>query len=322
MWVNDRFDEGRRVVEDGLKDGRKLLDRSLDDGRGVLERGWREGREALDHRLHDGRRVLELRLRDGRKVFDRTIDDGRGELDQRTRQGRKLFDRTLDDGRDALDARVRQGRKVFDRSLNDGRKALNSRFDEGRRLVVDRFEESQKAASPNAPLWPILLVAAGAGGAFWWWTQWSRGKAEAEARAAVDKREGGGEVPIAHPEMVMAHHEVPAGGPSNAIDKADDKVVEPAEQLMMHAPVDDTPVAPAVKRAGAAKGVKTVSAKAEALASVANQALAGAPKAIEESLGVQGSATAPKPERKSAPNASTSGSAAPSSPRKGGPTIM
>ena len=302
MWVNDRFDEGRRVVELSLKDGRKLLDRSLREGRSVIEHRLKEGRDVLDH----------------------SVRDGRGLLDERLKQGRHALDHSVRDGRDDFDRGVRDGRKRLDRGLDDGRKMFSDRVDDGRRLVEARFADGRKAATATPSLWPILLVAAGAGGAFWWWTQWSRGKAEAEARAAVDKREGGGEAPIAHPEMVMAHHEAPAGGPSNAVDPSDDKLVEPAEQLMMHAPVDDTPVAAEAKAPPprTSKGGKTTAGKAEALATVAGQALASAPKAIEESLGVQGAASGPKPDRTSAPTPSEGVKAAPSPRSKGGPTIM
>ena len=112
--------------------------------------------------------------------------------------------------------------------------------------VQDRYADSRRAldggVSVSTPLWATFLAAAGAGAAFWWWTQWSRGKAE--ATASNTDTGGAGAQPVA-PDTIMAHTPAPAGGPINSVDKADEKLVEPAEELMAHAPVDATPVASA-----------------------------------------------------------------------------
>ena len=118
--------------------------------------------------------------------------------------------------------------------------------------VQHRYADGRRAldggVGVSTPLWATFLAAAGAGAAFWWWTQWSRGKADAAASNADTG--GAGAQPVA-PETIMAHTPAPAGGPINSVDKADEKLVEPAEELMAHAPVAvDAPAkAPARKTA-------------------------------------------------------------------------
>ena len=158
--------------------------------------------------------------------------------------------------------------------------------------VQHRYADGRRAldggVGVSTPLWATFLAAAGAGAAFWWWTQWSRGKAEA---TATNTDTGGAGAQPSAPETIMAHTPAPAGGPINSVDKADEKLVEPAEELMAHAPVaaDASPVA---------KAPKAKAAKATA-------------KTLDETLGVQGAPTLPTPPRK--PSAKTAGK---------GPTIM
>ncbi|CAN5252854.1 hypothetical protein BH09PSE2_BH09PSE2_17890 [soil metagenome] len=165
--------------------------------------------------------------------------------------------------------------------------------------VQDRYADSRRALDGgvhvSTPLWATFLAAAGAGAAFWWWTQWSRGKAEA---TATNTDTGGAGAQPAAPETIMAHTPAPAGDPINAVDKADEKLVEPAEELMAHAPVDTAPVGDGSSaKPKAAPKTKTAKAAAKPLS-----------ETLDKTLGGQGAPPAEKPAAKPA--------------SKGGPTIM
>ena len=162
------------------------------------------------------------------------------------------------------------------------------------RWIEARLPEPRRATSV---LWPSVLAAAGAGAAFWWWTSWSRGRAEAAEREALDA--AGGAAGKANPEGVMAHAPPPAGRPGEAPDASAAKLSEPAEQVMAHTP----PPADAGSAGGASTGGSTVGRatadEARLLASTAAAALAGgvaevapAPTvtSLDESLAVQGAA--------------------------------
>ncbi len=173
----------------------------------------------------------------------------------------------------------RELEKIFAQQPRRSVEWVQHRYADGRRAI-------DGGVGASTPLWATFLAAAGAGAAFWWWTQWSRGKAEA---AALNTDTGGaGAQPVA-PETIMAHTPAPAGGPINSIDKADAKLVEPAEALMAHAPVDTS--APA--------GKTVAKPKAKPAKSTA--------KSGDEAPGTQAAPTLPKPPRKPAAKAAPKG---------------
>jgi hypothetical protein len=156
---------------------------------------------------------------------------------------------------------------------------VQERVSDGRRVV-------HLGVGATSPLWPTFIAAAGAGVAFWWWTQWSRGQSEAK----LAQENAGGEGPaVDHPELVMAHAPEPSEAPIGSVDAADAGLVEPADQLMAHAPVDDTP------------------------------ALAPSKPKTPRKAAVKASASAPKGE---APPAAKPASARKPKPAAKGPTVM
>lgn len=249
---------------------------------------------------------MQDRLDDGRRVVDRTLHDGR-----------KAFDRTVHDGRRMLDRTVNDGRKTLDRTVDDGRRVVSSRFDEGRRAVSDRVGQGRRVVDDgvnlSAALWPAVILAAGAGAAVWWWTQYSRNR---DAKAAT--AEGGEGPQIRDPELVMAHNRAPKPNGPEAVDAADAGLVEPAEELMLHAPAEGAPSAQPTGR----RTTGTAKPPADAKALAALVAKEDSRRGLDESLGVQGAASGPapaKPSKRKGPNGATPGVA---EPRSKGPTVM
>lgn len=154
------------------------------------------------------------------------------------KDGRQLVAQGLHEGRRAL----QDSRRALESRFKDSRLALSHGLGDGRRLL--RQASPPKTSGLSAPMLSGLLVAAGAGVTLWWWMGRSRRRAEAQARK---HQEGGGEVMIDHAELVMAHNVEPPEAPLEVYDKADEKLVEPAQELMAHAPVDLDPPRPAGK---------------------------------------------------------------------------
>ena len=261
----------------------------------------------LDDLVETGRHNLEGLVDGGRKGAQRLYDDGRHNLEGLVDGGRKGAQRIYHDGRhwigdhlpDARELR-RSGRREVERQ--GGRAQAAGRSAASRAAADDRLRAPVRWIEARLPeprrshsvLWPSVLAAAGAGVAFWWWTSWSRGRAEAADREALDA--AGGAEGKAHPEQVMAHAPEPAGAPVNAPDASAAKLSEPAEDVMAHAP----PPSEAAPATGAGKGGKATADEARLLGSTAASGLAGgvaevapakAVKSLDESLAVQGAAS-------------------------------
>lgn len=123
-----------------------------------------------------------------------------------------------------------------------------------------------RMGSRAAALWPALFAAAGAGAAVWWWNSWARGRAEADAAAQTED--------AAKPEVERSPEDRQGGAEGAAAP----------EQIMAHAPPPaeaEEEAAPSPKPRAARKPRPTVDAQAQ--------------DALDESLAVQGEATAPAP---------------------------
>ena len=231
----------------------------------------------------------------GRHNLDTLVDGGRRGLDTLVEGGRKGASRAYRDGRHWVADRLpepkalsRSGLKGLRRSAT--REAVRTRqaADERLRAPVRWIEERlmPEPRRTSSVLLPSVLAAAGAGVAFWWWTSWSRGRAEAADRAALDAQ--GGAAGKAEPEKVMAHAPAPAETPVDVPDPSAAKLAEPAEEIMAHAPAPE---------ATADEGRILASAATSGLAAEVGQvAPAAAVKSLDESLAVQGAE--PKGRRK------------------------
>lgn len=120
-----------------------------------------------------------------------------------------------------------------------------------------------------SPLWPAFAMMASVGAAYWWWSQWGRSMSAqvpgampipqaplapaeppplahpaparlAEAPAPLTE----GPAPLTEGEIVgiMAHSPPPEPLPTEAVDPSDAALVEPAGELMLHAPPESVGV--------------------------------------------------------------------------------
>ena len=265
----------------------------------------------LDDLVESGRHNIEGLVDGGRKGAQRLYDDGRHWIGDRLPDARPA---ARDVGRSAERARDQASataRRSADQATSTVRRAVDDeRLRAPVRWLEARLPEPRRSSSV---LLPSVLAAAGAGVAFWWWTSWSRGRAEAAERAALDA--AGGAEGKAHPEAVMAHAPEPAGAPVHASDRSAAKLSEPAEDVMAHTPppAEVDPAASGSSGGGKGPSTKATADEARLLGSTAPAGLAGgvqevAPAktvtSLDESLAVQGS-SAPKTNGQGKPSGAT-----------------
>ena len=236
-------------------------------------------------------RKLDDFVDSGRHSLDSLVDGGRHGLDSFVDGGRKSAHRLYSGGRHWIEDHLPEPRsnsgprsapepadvrRSAERVVARTRQATDERLRAPVRWIEERLlPEPRRTASI---LLPSVVAAATAGAAFWWWTSWSRGRAEAADRAALDA--AGGAEGKAHPERVMAHAPEPTHSPAAPADASAARLATPAEDVMAHAPPPpevDPARAAAQVAAGLAAGVGEV-APGQAVAS------------LDESLAVQGGA--------------------------------
>ena len=256
----------------------------------------------LDDLVDTGRHNLDSLVDGGRKGLDTLVEGGRRGASRAYRDGRHWVVDHLPEPKDlprpGLEARKKELRRSAERGVARTRQAADERLRAPVRWIEERLMPEPRRTS--SILLPSVLAVAGAGVAFWWWTSWSRGRAEAADRAALDAQ--GGAAGQAEPETVMAHAPAPARAPVDAPDPSAAKLSEPAEKIMAHAPAPQpasqgtAPQTPVAKATADEARLLASTAAAGLAAGVGGTVSAEAVNSLDETLAVQGSA--PKGRRK------------------------